>query len=141
MDYLKRATEVDLAAFDQACGVGVVVSPAQIREVTARAIEKRKAELLAERYSGPLPAVLQELRDTLKWGDGKIMKEEFDAQILALLGPKTDEDNKPKVAPPPSNHPFQLRFQSHILFEFVWKGQGEEEGEGEGEAQGGRTDC
>jgi len=97
VDYLKRATEVDLAAFDQFCGVGVVVSPAQIREVTARAIEKRKVELLAERYSGPLPAVLQELRDTLKWGDGKIMKEEFDAQILALLGPKTDEDNKPKV--------------------------------------------
>jgi len=28
----------------------------------------------------------------LKWADGKVVKDQIDAQILALLGPRTAED-------------------------------------------------
>lgn len=42
--------------------------------------------------SGPL---MQQVRNTLKWADGKAVKNEFDIQFLDLLGPKTDADLAP----------------------------------------------
>lgn len=39
--------------------------------------------------SGPL---MQQVRNILKWADGKAVKNEFDIQLLYLLGPKTDTD-------------------------------------------------
>lgn len=42
--------------------------------------------------SGPL---MQRVRDTLKWADGKAIMNEFDVQLLHLLGPKVDADLVP----------------------------------------------
>lgn len=50
-------------------------------------------------------AVFYAARDSLPWCDGKLLKAEFDAQILAVLGPMTEADSaaaknalkKPKV--------------------------------------------
>lgn len=35
---------------------------------------------------------MQQVRNILKWADGKEIKNEFDIQLLYLLGPKTDTD-------------------------------------------------
>lgn len=35
---------------------------------------------------------MQQVRNILKWADGKAVKNEFDIQLLYLLGPKTDTD-------------------------------------------------
>ena len=35
------------------------------------------------------------VRNKLKWADGKAIKSETDMQILDILGPKTDEDLAP----------------------------------------------
>ena len=35
-----------------------------------------------------------EVRSSLKWADGKAIKNEIDIQVLDLLGPKTEEDMK-----------------------------------------------
>ncbi len=40
---------------------------------------------------------MSEVRNNLKWADGKVIKSEIEIQVLSLLGPKTDED----LAPPP----------------------------------------
>lgn len=40
---------------------------------------------------------MSEVRNTLKWADGKVIKSEIEIQVLSLLGPKTEED----LAPPP----------------------------------------
>lgn len=40
---------------------------------------------------------MQQVRNNLKWADGKAVKNEFDLQMLVLLGPKVDSD----LAPPP----------------------------------------
>ena len=34
-------------------------------------------------------------KSILKWADGKTLKEEIDAAVLKLLGPKTEEDMAP----------------------------------------------
>ena len=36
--------------------------------------------------------LLAALKVSLEWCDGRILKDEFDRQILALLGPRNDED-------------------------------------------------
>lgn len=38
---------------------------------------------------------MQDVRNQLKWADGKAIKNELDVQIFDLLGPKTEEDLKP----------------------------------------------
>lgn len=38
---------------------------------------------------------MQEVRSILKWADGKAIKNEFDVQLLDLLGPKVDADLTP----------------------------------------------
>lgn len=35
---------------------------------------------------------MQKVRNILKWADGKMVKNEFDIQLLYLLGPKTETD-------------------------------------------------
>lgn len=38
---------------------------------------------------------MQQVRNILKWADGKAIKNEFDVQLLVLLGPKVDADLAP----------------------------------------------
>jgi len=38
---------------------------------------------------------MQQVRNILKWADGKAIKNEFDVQLLDLLGPKVDADLAP----------------------------------------------
>lgn len=40
---------------------------------------------------------MNEVRNRLKWADGKVIKSEMEIQVLSLLGPKTEAD----LAPPP----------------------------------------
>jgi len=74
--------------------LGIVITGTQIKETVAKTIAANKEQIVAERYAAPLSNLFSEVRDALKWGDGKLVKEEFDKQILDLLGPKTDEDMK-----------------------------------------------
>lgn len=40
---------------------------------------------------------MQEVRNILKWADGKAVKNEFDIQVFYLLGPKTADDMTPAL--------------------------------------------
>jgi len=93
------STPFSQADFDKAAGVGVVVSKETVDATVAALLEKEKANLLAERYRAA-PKLLGTLNSdpALTWADGQIVKASYDAAILALLGPKTEEDAK-KVKP------------------------------------------
>ena len=39
-------------------------------------------------------------KSILKWADGKVVKEEIDAAVAKLLGPKTEEDSAPVSSTP-----------------------------------------
>ncbi|XP_013387414.1 glutamine--tRNA ligase [Lingula anatina] len=99
LDYLLHhpMDPTDIKAFETACGVGVEVSPEQIEEAVEAVIKKYKSKLVEERYRFNSGLLLKEARETLKWADGKALKNEVDIQLLDLLGPKTAEDlEKPK---------------------------------------------
>ncbi|GAB1867875.1 glutamine--tRNA ligase [Camponotus japonicus] len=83
---------LNIAEFEEFCGIGVIVSPEQIEEEVEKIIKAHEKEIIEKRYrfnSGPL---MQQVRNILKWADGKAVKNEFDIQLLYLVGPKTDAD-------------------------------------------------
>ncbi|KAJ2950521.1 hypothetical protein O0L34_g8765 [Tuta absoluta] len=100
LDYLLSNVNeaiVNVAEFEKACGVGVVVTPEQVEQAVEKHMAKYKEELLEKRYRFNAGIVMQAVRADLPWADGKAIKSEVDIQILDLLGPKTEAD----LAPPP----------------------------------------
>lgn len=84
--------------FEAAAGVGVVVTHDQIKVAVSALIAKEKATLLEQRYRVAAKLLGQLITD-VAWADGGLLKTEFDSALLALLGPKTDDDLKKVKAP------------------------------------------
>eukprot|EP00124_Ichthyophonus_hoferi_P002116 Ihof_evm16s132 gene=Ihof_evmTU16s132 len=91
---LHGGEQLDGKAFDSECGVGVVVTADQVKAIVEGTIAPVKEKLLADRYTYPVGSLLNAARSQNKWADMRMMKEEVDAQVLALLGPKTEADAK-----------------------------------------------
>lgn len=87
--------DLDLKELESWCGVGVVITPAQVEEAVEAELAKVKEEVLAKRYRFNSGLLMANVRNQLKWADGKAIKNEIDMQLLDLLGPKTDEDLAP----------------------------------------------
>jgi glutaminyl-tRNA synthetase len=87
LDYLMHNPDasVNVAAFEEACGVGIVVTPETIEAEVEKAIGAVKAELLEKRYRYNAGLLMAEVRKALKWADGKAVKSEIDVQIVDLV--------------------------------------------------------
>ena len=88
-------SNVNKDAFEESCGVGVVVTSEMIETEVSNSIAKVKSELLEKRYKFNTGPLMAEVRKNLKWADGKAVKSEFDMQVLDLLGTKTEADLAP----------------------------------------------
>lgn len=86
---------IDLAEFEKSCGVGIVVTPEQIKQTVESLLSQNMNELIEKRYKFNVGNLMQEIRKQLLWADGKVIKSEVDNQILGLLGPKTEADLAP----------------------------------------------
>ncbi|XP_063222064.1 probable glutamine--tRNA ligase isoform X1 [Bacillus rossius redtenbacheri] len=82
--------------FEEACGIGINVSPEEVEKVVEDVVRKFKDELLEKRYRFNTGLIMQDVRNKLKWANGKAIKSEVDLQIWDLLGPKTEADLAPK---------------------------------------------
>ncbi|XP_074645697.1 glutamine--tRNA ligase-like [Tubulanus polymorphus] len=94
LDYLLHhpLDPIDVKQFEDASGIGVVITPDQIEEVVEGVVSKFKDELVEKRYKFNVGKILGEVKQKLKFADGKALKHEVDMQILDLLGPKTAAD-------------------------------------------------
>ncbi|PVD25217.1 hypothetical protein C0Q70_15715 [Pomacea canaliculata] len=90
----KITSEVQLSALEQACGVGVIITPEEIESAVESVIKQYKEDLKKQRYKFNVGKILGEAKAKLKWADGKAVKSEVDMQILDLLGPKTEADQE-----------------------------------------------
>ncbi|GMS95613.1 hypothetical protein PENTCL1PPCAC_17788, partial [Pristionchus entomophagus] len=95
---LAHALENDLnvAELEKECGVGIVVTADEMEHTIKSVIGSYKDKLVADRYQFPIGKILGDARAKLKWADGKFLATEVELQVRNLLGPKTDEDLKPK---------------------------------------------
>ncbi|XP_029011138.1 glutamine--tRNA ligase [Betta splendens] len=101
LDFVKSHPQdpINQKAFEEACGVGVVITPEQVEDAVESVIKKHKEQLLKERYHFNMGVLMGEARSALKWADGKVIKNEVDMQVLHLLGPKTEADLEKKSKP------------------------------------------
>uniref|UniRef100_A0A665SZ05 glutamine--tRNA ligase n=1 Tax=Echeneis naucrates TaxID=173247 RepID=A0A665SZ05_ECHNA len=99
LDFVKGHPQdpINQKEFEEACGVGVVITPEQIEDAVESVIKKHKEQLLKERYHFNMGLLMGEARSALKWADGKVIKNEVDMQVLHLLGPKTEADLEKKL--------------------------------------------
>lgn len=74
-------SKVDINEFENACGVGVVVSPEQVEQAVEKHMAKFKQELFEKRYRFNSGIIMQAVRADLKWADGKAIKNEVDVQV------------------------------------------------------------
>lgn len=83
LDYLLShlsENNVDIDAFEKACGIGMVVTPEQVEQAVEKHMAKHKQELLEKRYRFNSGIVMQAVRVELPWADGKAIKSEVDIQ-------------------------------------------------------------
>ena len=97
---VKAGSEVakldDEAKFIETTGIGIVITPEQVKAAVAAALEAKKDQVAAQRYR-VLFVIMAEVRESLKWADGSAIKAELETQLVAVLGPKTEADlAKPK---------------------------------------------
>jgi len=86
----------DLDSFNKSCGVGVMVSPAEIKSAIATVLKSKEKELKSKRYT-LLGQLLSAVRaGHMRWANAASVKEELDAQMLAILGEKDDRDDMKK---------------------------------------------
>jgi len=99
VEYLKTllpGSALDEAILKDKCGAGVVVSAAEIEATVAKILKDNDAMLKEERYRAR-GKVLGQVTKALKWADPKDLVDAFDKHLLAVLGPKTEDDDKPLV--------------------------------------------
>lgn len=90
---------INIEEFERECGVGVVVTPEEIDKAVEEQIRLNKDAIVSQRYHFNVGKLMQEVRNQLKWADGKAVKSEIEVQIFDLLGPKTEADLKPLPKP------------------------------------------
>ncbi|XP_061113410.1 glutamine--tRNA ligase [Conger conger] len=107
LDFVKARLQepIHKQEFEEACGVGIVITPEQIEDSVEVVINKHRDQLMKERYRYNMGLLMGEVRAALKWADGKIIKNEVDMQVLQLLGPKTEADLEKKPKAPKTKSP------------------------------------
>mmetsp|Transcript_1018 Transcript_1018/g.3575 ORF Transcript_1018/g.3575 Transcript_1018/m.3575 type:complete len:779 (+) Transcript_1018:84-2420(+) len=95
--FLKKVGSDTIApgALEEACGAGVEVSVEQVKEAVRIVIAKNESDILEQRYRFVIGKLIPGIKAIQPWAEGSKVKQEIDEQILALLGPKTAEDDKP----------------------------------------------
>eukprot|EP01022_Parablepharisma_sp_SALTPOND_P026501 TRINITY_DN64282_c4_g1_i1.p1 TRINITY_DN64282_c4_g1~~TRINITY_DN64282_c4_g1_i1.p1 ORF type:complete len:972 (-),score=63.93 TRINITY_DN64282_c4_g1_i1:4540-7368(-) len=90
--YIKSTTgeKMDIPDFEQRCGVGVIVTKEEIREVLHKLFEQNKGSKFN------FAALQYDVRKHLKWADGKIVAEEIEIlkQKCAVLPHSTAKPSK-----------------------------------------------
>ncbi|KAL1914930.1 uncharacterized protein VTP21DRAFT_7846 [Calcarisporiella thermophila] len=84
---------IEDGSFDEACGVGVVVSPEDIKREIAAFVEANRETIVRDRYRVQMP-LLGKLRSVpgLKWAPQADVREEWEKQFLVIVGPKDERD-------------------------------------------------
>lgn len=92
INYLKKTNTFDIKTFEDICGIGIIIDKKEIINGVTKLLNDN-ADLLTKQRYNCLSTLLNQLNTSnLKWGDGKMMKAEFDKQISTKLGPKTEAD-------------------------------------------------
>ncbi|KAF8925323.1 hypothetical protein BGZ58_000909 [Dissophora ornata] len=91
--FVNDKKEINEAAFNEECGVGVVVTKEDVNTAVDAYTETVKDRLIKDRYKffGMFFAGAKNV-PSLRWANGGDVKEAVDAKMLEILGPKDERD-------------------------------------------------
>eukprot|EP00762_Andalucia_godoyi_P002909 ANDGO_04178.mRNA.1 putative glutamine--tRNA ligase len=100
VNYINRigdeVAQIDAAAFENECGVGVSFTAEQLTAKLDDVFAKLAVRLKEERYRVPLGDILQPFREgQWKWADFGSLRTMAQTKLESVLGPKTEDDLKP----------------------------------------------
>lgn len=84
---------LDPVKFEEACGVGVVVSFEEIQLAVSDVLNENMEAIVEQRYRINVGSLCGQVRKRHPWGDAKLVKEEIEKRLMEILGPKTEADN------------------------------------------------
>ncbi|OEL25098.1 Glutamine--tRNA ligase [Dichanthelium oligosanthes] len=84
---------LDPVKFEDACGVGVVVSVEEILSTITDVLNENMEAIVEQRYHINVGSLCGQVRKRHPWGDAKLVKEEIEKRLVEILGPKTEADN------------------------------------------------
>ncbi|CAN6340850.1 unnamed protein product [Urochloa humidicola] len=84
---------LDPVKFEEACGVGVVVSFEEIQSTVTDVLNENMEAIVEQRYRINVGSLCGQVRKRQPWGDAKLVKEEIEKRLVEILGPKTEADN------------------------------------------------
>jgi len=84
---------LDPVKFEEACGVGVVVSFEEIQLAVSDVLNENMEAIVEQRYRINVGSLCGQVRKRHPWGDAKLVKEEIEKRLVEILGPKTEADN------------------------------------------------
>eukprot|EP00177_Eucheuma_denticulatum_P006236 GFKZ01011376.1.p1 GENE.GFKZ01011376.1~~GFKZ01011376.1.p1 ORF type:complete len:787 (-),score=112.62 GFKZ01011376.1:589-2949(-) len=90
---------IDMKDFEEAAGVGVVVTEKDMESAVNDAINENRAQLVEKRYRFSTGLMQRGIMEKLRFADGKIVSALIKTKVEAILGPKTEADlaKPPKV--------------------------------------------
>ncbi len=96
-----RVTEddvnIDVAEFEKAAGVGVVVTEEGVVKAVDTALDRNGKEIMEMRYRFNTGQMQKGIMEELRFADGKLVSKLIKEKVEAMLGPRTEADNaKPK---------------------------------------------
>lgn len=93
---------IDIAEFEKAAGVGVVVTDKNIVDAVTASLKENEKDIIAKRYRFNTGLLQKGIMEKLGFADGKRVNKLIKENVEALLGPKTEADNaKPKKVKKP----------------------------------------
>ncbi|KAJ3352083.1 hypothetical protein HDU83_008361 [Entophlyctis luteolus] len=123
-----KDSEINVAAFNEVCGVGVEISLADISKGINELFITKKEEIEKKGHS-VLGILIAEMKKKLKWANAATVKEEVEKKLTEVLGPRSaakkpadsKEPTKNNVAAAPQAKPTIAEMAK--TFKFVHEGQ------------------
>lgn len=84
--------DISLTQFEQAAGVGIVLTPEDTERAVDDAIEENHDALLEKRYRFNTGLMQRGIMEKLRFADGKLVSALIKSKVEGLLGPKDEAD-------------------------------------------------
>eukprot|EP01029_Cantina_marsupialis_P004467 TRINITY_DN14495_c0_g1_i1.p1 TRINITY_DN14495_c0_g1~~TRINITY_DN14495_c0_g1_i1.p1 ORF type:complete len:772 (+),score=246.15 TRINITY_DN14495_c0_g1_i1:1276-3591(+) len=98
-DYFKKLgdNEIVVADFDKNCGIGLIITEADVKAFIDQLFEGEMEEITTKRYTFPFHKFNYNLsQGDMKFADGKLKMDTLMAKKLEILGAETEADKKAK---------------------------------------------
>lgn len=94
MEYLKKNRAFDQTTFEPYCGVGVVVTEADVEHVCQTVIDENREKILSDGWEnkGVTGSIIGKVKAVLKWASPVLVKSTVERVLDAVLGPKPTEE-------------------------------------------------